>query len=265
MVDNVLAGDRLANRFMFTTPVCFDVGQLGRGAVILIALLAFVAVSALVAESNGISPANLEQVVTVTLGTSLSTYISQQEPVFNGPFNVLSTTGTNLPCEFWTVNFTATTGQSLSGNFTSDNPVSFFVVPQATYQSWVKAGTCGSAAESIASQLIATSYRVNGVAIPSGGTWTIVIVNSSSEKNAEGYLSAYLSTNGFTVAQPFTQPISGTITATITSTTILNQPTTIPGFPSASIILGILTGLVVTLIMKRRNRVDTASGAPNGG
>jgi hypothetical protein len=219
----------------------------------LIALLALVALFVLVAGSH------VSSATKATLGTSLSAYTPQEEQVFNGPFTVLSTTGTNLPCEFWTFNFAAATGQYLSGNFTSDSPVSFFIVPQANYQDWVKSGTCGNSGEALASQLIVTSYSFNGIAIPSTGTWTIVVVNSSNEKNADGYISAYLSTGGYTATQPFNQPLTGTITSTITSTTLLGQPTTIPGFPPASIILGIFGGLVAVVILKRRTRVDRSS------
>jgi hypothetical protein len=165
---------------------------------------------------------------------------------------VLSTTGTNLPCEFWTFNFTATTGQYVSGSFSSDNPVSFFIVPQASYQSWVKAGTCGNAGDAIASQLISTSYNFTRIAIPSSGTWTIVIVNASNAKNADGYVTAYLSTAGYTA----TQTLIGTVTTTI-STPVTSQPTSatgVPGFPIASIILGLMAGFVAIIVLRRRNR-----------
>ena len=206
-------------------------------------------------EGHVLLAANSDQVITstVTTGSGFSTSLSLSQQIFNGPFTVLSTTGTNLPCEFWTINFTANTGQYLSGNFSSDNPVSFFVVQPASYQSWLKGGTCGNEADAIASQLITTSYSFNA-AIPTSGAWTIVLVNSSSAKNADGFLAAYLSSGSYTV----TQPLMGTVTTTITSASATasgsGQSTTIDGFPFASILVGVIIGLVIIVVLRRRNR-----------
>jgi hypothetical protein len=182
---------------------------------------------------------------TVTLGTGVSTSMLRAQQIFSGPFTVVATTGTNLPCEYWSYNFTATVGQYLYGNFTSDNPVSIFVVQQSTYENWVKANTCGNPGDAIASQLITTSYSLSPPkAIPSSGTWTIVIVNSSNAKNAEGYGAAYLSTLGSTMNQ--------TLTTTTTISALVGQSTNIPGFPAASIIVGIMAGLVAIVALRRR-------------
>jgi hypothetical protein len=151
----------------------------------------------------------------VTLGSSYSTSLVSPQTIYNGPFTVLSTTGTNLPCEFWTANFNASTGQYVSGGFSSNIVLSFFVVPQASYQNWVKAGTCGNAADAIASEQLTTGYSFSPTAIPSSGTWTIVLVNTSNTNNADGTVNAYLSAGGYTVTQPF----AGTITSTITAFT----------------------------------------------
>jgi hypothetical protein len=219
-----------------------------------IALLFLTAFFMSLGEERVSLAAHSDQVVTrtVTVGSSVSTLLSLPQQIFNGPFTVLSTTGTNLPCEFWAFNFTADTGQYVSGNFSSDNPISFFVVQTASYQRWLKADTCGNVGDAIVSQLIGTSYSFNA-AIPTSGMWTIVFVNSSNAKNADGSLAAYLSLGSYTV----TQPLMGTITATITSSSATvsssSESTTIDGFPIASIVVGILVGLVAIVILRRRN------------
>ena len=197
------------------------------------------------------------QVVTSTFvfGSSASTSLGQMQLVFNGPFTVVSTTGTNLQCEFWTFNFTAATGQYLSGNFTSDNPVSFYVIQAASYRTWQQVGSCGNAGDAIASQLLVTSYSFN-VAIPSTGPWLIVFVNASNAKNAGGFLTAILSTEGYTV----TQVMMTTMTTNLaySGASANGQITTIPGFPIASIIIGILIGLVaITLLRRRKSKERT--------
>jgi hypothetical protein len=153
------------------------------------------------------------------------------------------------------VNFTAAVGQYVSGNFTSDNPVSFYIVQVARYQSWLKAGTCGNPGDAIASQPITTEFSFNP-AIPSSGTWTIVLVNSSNAKNADGSLTAYLSSGSYTV----TQPLMSTLTTTVVSSAVV-QPTTVGGFSPASIVfvvmidlvVGIVGGLITIFILRRRN------------
>jgi hypothetical protein len=171
------------------------------------------------------------------------------QQLFNGPFTVLSTTGTNMPCEFWTLNFTATTGQYLTGSFNSDIPVSFYIVQASAYQNWIKAETCGSMTDAIAGNLLTTAYSFTPVAVPTSGAWTIVIVNSSNARNADGYLAVYISSMPLTV----TQPLTGTITMTYTSTTssvVVGQP--VAGFPASSILLGILVGLAAIIMIRRK-------------
>lgn len=219
-----------------------------------VALLLLAAFFVSLGEGHDPLAAHSDQVVTstVTVGSSVSTSLSLSEQVFNGPFTVLSTTGTNLPCEFWTFNFTANTGQYVSGNFSSDNPVSFFVVQAASYRGWLRAGTCGNVGDAIASQLITTSYSFNA-AIPTSGMWTIVLVNSSNAKNADGSLAAYLSSGSYTVTQPLMATVTTTITSASATASGSGQSTTIDGFPFASIVVGIVVGLVVIAILRRRN------------
>ena len=212
------------------------------------------------------SNTNSEQTVTntVVLGTTVSTSKSLPQVVFKGPFTVLSTTGTNLPCEFWASNFTAALGEYVSGNFTSDNPVNFFIVQQTKYEDWLKAGTCGTTQDAIASQLITTSYTFDA-ALPSPGIWLIVLVNTSNAKNADGYLVAYLSTLGYTVTELMTSTIIPTIISSSTITTA--QPTSIVSFNFSSVIaiLGIIVGIAVGLVAilmisrRRRNENNTAT------
>ena len=207
------------------------------------------------AAGHGSFAAYSDQVVTstVTVGSIVSTSLSLPQRIFNGPFTVLSTTGTNLRCEFWTFTFTADAGQYVSGNFTSDNPVGFFVVQATSYHNWLEGGTCGNVGDAIASQLITTSYSFNA-AIPTSGMWTIVLVNSSTAKNADGFLAAYLSSGSYTI----TQPLMGTMTSTITSPTATasgaGQSRTIEGFPFASIVVGVMFGLVAIVVLRRRGR-----------
>jgi hypothetical protein len=197
------------------------------------------------------STARSNQLVTstVTVGSNVSTSQSQSQLVFNGPFTVLSTTGTSLPCEFWTYNFTATTGQYVSGNFTSDNPISFYVIPASRYQTWFKTGSCGNVGDAIASQLTSTSYSFNSVAMPNAGTWMVVLVNSSNARNADGYLSIYLSTSSYTVTQVILSTIT---TGTTAASTVSGQGTGIAGFPVTAIVIGIIAGLVAVVILRRR-------------
>jgi len=220
------------------------VRSLNRLVVLAVTLLSLVALSSAAGEGHLASASRLNQ-----LTTSTSSNLAPLQQLFNGPFTVLSTTETNLPCELWTLNFTATIGQYLSGDLNSDIPVSFYVVQAATYQNWVKAENCGSMTDAIAGSLLTTSYSFTPVAIPNSGAWTIVIVNSSNARDADGYLAVYLSSIPLTV----TQPLTGTITITYTSTTSsVVSGQSVPGFPTASILLGIMAGLAATIIFRRR-------------
>lgn len=187
--------------------------------------------------------------------------MSQAQVIFKGPFTVLSTTGTNSPCEFWISNFTTKTGTAgvyVSGNFTSDNPLTFFIVQQAKYENWLRMGTCGTTGDAITSQLMTTSYVFNA-AIPSPGIWLIVLVNSSNAKNADGFLVAYLSTLGYTVTEQMMSTIA--ITSTIRMSTTV-QPISNVNFRLASVIgiVGIIIGIavgLVALLMSRSKRKES--------
>jgi len=229
---------------MLTTLECVSVLSLNRLVVLAVALLSLVALLSAAGEGHLASVSRLNQVTTSTFSS-----LAPLQQLFNGPFTVLSTTGTNLPCELWTLNFTATIGQYLSGEVNSDIPVSFYVVQAAAYQNWVKAETCGTMTEAIAGSLLTTSYSFTPVAIPNSGAWTIVIVNSSNARDADGYLAVYLSSMPLTV----TQPLTGTITMTFTSTTTsVVSGQTVPGFHVSSIFLGIMVGLGAIILLRRK-------------
>ena len=218
------------------------------------ALICLAALLAAVRVANVSSSDQVNQVFTstVTFGSSVSMSLLQPRQVFSGAFTVLSTTGTNLPCEFWTLNFTAADGQSVSGNVTSDNPISVYVIQETSYSIWLKNGSCGNTVDAIASQLITTSYSFNAV-IPTSGIWLIVLVNSSNAKNADGYLSVYLSSGTYTATQPLTSTVIETIPTT-PATTMSGQPTGVAGFPISSIIVGITIGLIAVAFLRRKKR-----------
>jgi len=219
----------------------------------LIALLCLIAFVTMISGNQASSATHFEQVTTSTMlvGTSVSTSLAHPQQIFNNAFTVLSTTGTNLLCEFKTFNFTAATGQYVYGNFTSDNPISFFLVQPSSYQTWLKTSSCGNAGDAIASQLVATSYSFNAT-IPTSGAWVIVLVNSSTAKNADGFLVAYLSSSSYTITQPLMTTITASLTYASVSSTSSVPSTGIAGFPIASIVFGIALGLIVVTILRRR-------------
>jgi hypothetical protein len=141
---------------------------------------------------------------------------------------------------------------SVTGNFTSDNPVNFFVAQQETYQSWVKASTCGDTKDAITSQLTTTSYSFNA-AIPNAGTWLIVLVNGSNAKNADGYLVAYLSTLGYSITEVMTLTITPANTSVVST-----QPTSSMGpqpaveIATIGLVVGIAVGLIAIIISRKR-------------
>ena len=236
-----------------------------RKILLVVVLLCLSALLATLGYTPLFSAASAEQVVTST-ETNISQSMSPAQAIFKGPFTVLSTTGTNLPCEFWISNFTTTAGapgEYVSGNFTSDNPVSFFIVQQAKYENWLKEDTCGTMGDAITSQLITTSYAFNA-AIPSPGAWLIVLVNSSNAKNADGFLVAYLSTLSYTVTELITSTIT-MITSTIRMSTTI-QPTSKVTSQLASVIgiIGIIVGIAVgllALLMSRHKRTESRAPA----
>jgi len=228
---------------------------LQRRSVLFIAALSSLLVFAAVSGENFLTLATeVNQTgTTTTISTSITTSLSQEQQLINQPFMVLSTTGTNLQCEFWNFSFTGNQGQYVIGNFTSDSPVGFYIVQETSYQNWLKQGTCGSATDAIASQQFTMSYSFNA-ALPNSGRWVIVLVNSSNTRNAGGSIVAYLSSAGYTVTQAMLSTITTTGT-TETPETTSTPSTSIPGFPVESLLVGITLGLIAILLLRFRRRM----------
>ncbi len=182
------------------------------------------------------------------MGSTVTTSQSQLQLLISGSFKVLSTTGTNHPCETYNLTFTGNQGQYVLGNFTSVIPLYFYIVQDTAYQNWVKSGSCGNAADAIVSQSNVMSYSFN-VALPNAGMWHIVLVNYSNSRDASGFLAAYLSSGSYTL----TKPLLSTITTTTTSSSSFTQTYPgISGFSVESIALGILVGVAALFVLRRR-------------
>lgn len=192
------------------------------------------------------------QVITATAGSSVVTSQSQPQQLFNSAFKVNATASSNS-CQTFSLTFNSTQGQYVSGNFTSDIPLGFFIAQDSNYQLWLKSGGCASFPPSVTSQVPNTTYAFN-LALPSSGMWDIVLVNYSTTRNADGFMSAYLSFLGST----FTEPLLSTITQTNLVQSVMTVSTTgtsgIPGFQAESIIIGIILGLGILMLVRRRRR-----------
>ena len=193
------------------------------------------------------------QVITSTTGSSVVTSQSPPQQLFNSAFTVNATTYGHS-CETFNLIFNGTQGQYVSGNFTSDIPLGFFITQDSSYQTWLKSGGCASFPSSIVSQPPTMTYAFN-LAVPYSGLWDIVLVNYSNTRNADGFMTAYLSFLGST----FTQPLLDTITQTNPVPSMMTvQATTgtsgIPGFQAESIIIGIILGLVALILLHHRRR-----------
>jgi hypothetical protein len=187
---------------------------------------------------------------TVTVGTSVVTFQGQRQQLINSAFKVISTTGTNLHCEFWTLNFTANQGQLVSGNFTSNIALNFYLVQDSNYKSWLNQGSCGNAPDAVTSQLSTMSYSFNAI-LPSSGSWDIVLVNVSNSRDASGFMLAYIGAGGYTTTEESLS--TTTLTSALTSASNTTTPTTsIPGFPVESMALGMIAGLVALMVLRLR-------------
>ncbi len=207
---------------------------------------------AIVGSANYVTFATqVNQVKTITVGSSVTTSLAQQQQLINSPFKVISTAGTNLHCELWNFTFTGNQGQYVAGNFTSDIPLDFYVIQDTSYQSWLKVGSCGNGANAITSQLSTMAYSFDA-ALPSSGRWDLVLVNFSNARDADGFMVAYVAAGSYTS----TQQLLSTITPTSTFTSATTPSTSIPGFPVESIIVGMVTGIVALMILRCRSKKD---------
>ena len=193
------------------------------------------------------------QVITSTTGSSVVTSQSPTQPIFSSAFTVNATAHSNS-CTKFHLTFNGTQGQYVSGNFTSDVPLGIFITQDSSYQTWLTSGGCASFPSSIVSQPPMMTYAFN-LALPTSGLWDIVLVNYSTTRNADAFMTAYLSFLGST----FTQPLLSTITQTnLVPSMMTVQATTgssgIPGFQAESIIIGIILGLTVLILLRRRHR-----------
>lgn len=183
--------------------------------------------------------------------TGLSTSLSQPHQLISSAFKVIST-GSAVPCMFWNFSFMGSQGQYLYANFTSDIPLNFYVVQNTTYQNWLKQSSCGNAADALASQINSMSYGFTSP-LPNTGTWTIVLVNLSNSRDADGFITATLGSASYTI----TQAVMETVTLTETSTSPTQSATASPGipaFPVESITIGLMIGLGVLTILRYRRR-----------
>lgn len=221
---------------------------------VLVALIVLAASLIGLASPNSVTfAAQINQVrtSTVTIGSSVSTSLLQAQLLINRAFKVISTTGTNLPCELWNFTFTGDQGQYVSGNFTSDISVDIYVVQDTSYQNWLKQGSCGSMTDAIAGERLTMAYSFNA-AIPNSGKWDIVVVNSSNTRDADVSLAAYLSAGSSSMTEPMltTFTTTGTSSGTFTSAPLAG----VPGFPLESIALGLFIGFVALVILRSRRR-----------
>ena len=180
---------------------------------IAIMIVCFPMLPVIIGSANYVTFASqVNQVKTITVGSSVTTFLAQQQQLIKSPFKVISIGGTNLHCQFWNFTFTGNQGQYVAGNFTSDIPLDFYLVQDTSYQSWLNGGSCGNVADAITSQLNTMAYSFD-VALPSSGRWDLVLVNFSNARDADGFMVAYVAAGSYTS----TQQLLSTITSTSTN------------------------------------------------
>ena len=227
---------------------------------LLVILLLFSPLSLPVVESQSYVTVTTQltsiQVITSTTGSSIVTSQSQLQQLFNSTFTVNATLYAH-GCGKFIIPFNSTQGQYVSGNFTSDIPIGIFITQDSSYQTWLKSGSCASLPSSIVSQPSTMSYAFN-LAMPNSGLWNIVLVNYSTTRNADGFMTAYLSFLG-----SFTEPLLSTITQTSLVQSVTTESSTassttgtsgVPGFQAESIIIGIILGMALLILLRRRHR-----------
>lgn len=197
------------------------------------------------------------QVQTIMVGSSVITSLSEPQTIIDRSFKVNSTSGTNYGCETFILTFTGNRGQYVSGNFTSIIPLDFYIMPDSSYQNWLKTRGCASLPDSITSQRIVTSYNFN-VALPDSGLWDIVLVNYSNNRDASGFMVAYLSSGSYTS----TESLLSTITQTnpVQSTMAQNMPTAYSLYLIGGIIIAIIIAVALTAISVMKRKQNDKNG-----
>jgi hypothetical protein len=234
----------------------FNVPFLHARYAIVIMIVCFATLAVIVSSADYVTFASqVNQVRTITVGSSLTTSLAQQQQLINRSFKVISTGGTNLHCELWNLTFTGNQGQSVAGNFTSDIPLNFYLVQDTSYQRWSNGGSCGNVADAITSKLNTMAYSFD-VVLPGSGRWDLVLVNFSNARDADGFMVAYVAAGSYTLTQQLLSTITSTsiITSATSVTSATTPATSIPGFPVESIIVGMVTGLVALMILRRPKR-----------
>ena len=214
---------------------------------------------AIVGSANYVTFASqVNQVKTITVGSSVTTSLARQQQLIMSTFKVISTAGTNLHCQFWNFTFTGNQGQYVAGNFTSDIQLDFYLIQDTSYQSWLKVGSCGNVADAITSQLSTMGYRFDA-ALPAlgGGPCFRQLFQC---RDADGFIV------GLRISWQL--HVDGAIAQYDYHVQHIHErdhtpSTSIPGFPVESIVVGMVTGLVALMILRRRRkqgRVRTSYG-----
>jgi len=193
------------------------------------------------------------QVMTSTTGSSVVASLSPPQQLFNSAFTV-NATAYSHSCAKFNLTFNSTQGQYVSGNFTSDIPLGIFITQDSSYRTWLASGGCASFPSSILSQPPTMTYAFN-LALPNSGLWDIVLVNYSTTRNADGFMTAYLSYLGSTITEPLLSTVTQTnLVSSIMTVQATTGTTGIPGFQAESIIIGIILGLIALILLRRRHR-----------
>lgn len=197
-------------------------------------------------------------VQTVTQASTVTSNVSQSQPIFSSPLTLPPTHGV---CGTYFVQpFNATSGTVLTGNVTADNKVDFYVMTDKAYQDWshkiVAGGDC-TPASLVLSQKGTTSYNFT-LQITTDGLYQIVLNNlSTSTVNAR--LKAALLTSAPATVTVVTYTTS-TQPSVETLTLITLQQAPSQSGDNTSLLFGalIIVIIIVIAIIARAKRARTA-------
>lgn len=139
------------------------------------------------------------QQYTTTVGETTFTNIPSSVNIFSGMFP-MSQLDAQFGCGITAVPFYATQGQSVSGTFSSDNPIGFYIMSFPNFERWVycDANSLSSMPPTIGGTDSATTYSFN-VMIPQSGEWMLVYVIGKGTANVNANVN--LSTPIYTVTE----------------------------------------------------------------